>query len=55
MLLVRNGKQEVDLVNIEGGDPSRVTLQGEEAARVLQTVNLQQGGAKEEEEESAVG
>lgn len=45
-----NSKQEVDLVDVDGGDPSRVTLQGEEAARVLQTVNLQPEG-----EESAFG
>lgn len=35
-------KQEADLVDVDGCDSSRVTLQGEEAARILQTVNLKQ-------------
>lgn len=33
-------KQIPDLVDVDGCDPSGVTLQGEEAAGVLQTVNL---------------
>lgn len=35
-------KQEADLVDVDGCDSSRVTLQGEETAGILQTVNLKQ-------------